>query len=414
MFAIELPWGAWYAETRHGLNLPGHWSVDVLTPRGSEALSPEAILQAIRSPIDALPLSELAKGRRTVCVVVDDLARPTPAADALPPLLGELHGAGVAPDDVRIVVATGSHGPLDERRLAWKVGRETLDRYRVECHDCLGPLAETDLDYGNRKLSINPTFYEADLKIAVGSVLPHSFAGYSGGAKLVLPGLADLAAIRRSHKFVQLGLRGGGDPNQNRFRLEAEDLARQLGLSFIVCVLTNQRREITGVYAGDVVAAHRRACAAAGQTFATDVNRTYDCLLLNAYPKDLDLIQAENAFVALKTAKSPLVRSGGLTVLMTAASEGLGRHGLFEPGGASYRKPRKKRGFDQDELWLYVPGVSADDVHKLYWDGYPVFGDARELTRALGQRFPGQTRAAILPCATAQQVHDLRDHPGVA
>jgi nickel-dependent lactate racemase len=340
--------------------------------------------------------------------VVDDLARPTRASDILPAVLGALHEAGVAKDTVRIVVATGSHGLLDAEQLAWKVGAETFSQYRMECHDWHNHLAATGIEYGDRELTVNRTFYEADLKTAIGSVLPHSFAGYSGGAKLVLPGLSDLEATARSHKFVQLGLRGGADPNENRFRLEAEELARRLGLDFVVCVVTNGNRETAGVFAGDLVAAHRQACAAAREAYCTKLNTEYDCILLNAYPKDIDLVQAENVFVALKTAKSPIVRGRGVIVLTTAASQGIGRHGLFEPGGASYRKPTRKRALGDRDLWIYAPTVPTADVHKLYWKGYPVFHEAGELTRALARRFPGRTAAAVFPCAPMQQVRDLR------
>lgn len=337
MFIVELPWGAWHQDGWHPLEIPDHWSVDVLGPRDAPACSPEEISEGLRSPVGSPMPYELARGCRSACVVVDDLARPTRASDVLPPLLGQLHDAGLPADGVRIVVATGSHGGLTREQLAWKVGADTVARYHVECHDCRARLASTGIDYGNRELRVNQTFFEADLKIAVGSVLPHSFAGYSGGAKLVLPGLSDLDATARSHKFVQMGLRGGADPNENRFRLEAEEFARRLGLAFVVCVLTNSNRETAGVFSGDVVAAHRRACASARELYRTEVNAEYDCIFLNAYPKDIDLVQAENAFVALKTSGASVVRREGVIVLTTAASEGLGRHGLFEPGGVSYR-----------------------------------------------------------------------------
>jgi nickel-dependent lactate racemase len=408
---VGLPWGAWYQDGPHPLDLPDHWSVDVLAPRDAPACSAEEISEAIRSPVEGPSLGELAGGRKSACVVVDDLARPTRASDILPPVLRELHAAGLPEDAVTIVVATGSHGPLTAEQLAWKVGAKTASQYRVECHDCRDHLAATGIEYGDRQLRVNRAFYEADLKIAIGSVLPHSFAGHSGGAKLVLPGLSDLEATARSHKFVQLGLRGGADPNENRFRLEAEDLARRLGLAFVVCVVTNSNRETAGVFAGDVVAAHRRACTSAQRAYATDLNAEYDCIVLNAYPKDVDLVQAENAFVALKTAKAPVVREGGVIVLTTAASEGLGRHGLFGPGGASYRKPTRKRALGNRELWIYAPTVSPDDVRKLYWEGYPAFREATALTRALADRFPGCANAAVFPCAPMQQVRGPGELP---
>jgi hypothetical protein len=238
--------------------------------------------------------------------------------------------------------------------------------------------------------------------------MPHPFAGFSGGAKLILPGLADLRSIQRSHQFVQMGLRGGDDPNENRFRLEAEQIARQLGLEFVVCAVTNTARETTGVFAGDLTAAHRRACEYARDVFASDLNATYDCAFVNAYPKDMDLLQAEAAFVVWKSVKSPVVRDGGIVVLTCAASSGLGRHGLFEPGGASYRAPQPKRWLQNRELWIYTPNVSTDVVHQLYWKGYPVFQDGAALMEALEQRLRSDARIAVFPCGPMQCLRDLR------
>ncbi len=237
---------------------------------------------------------------------------------------------------------------------------------------------------------------------------PHSFAGHSGGAKLLLPGLADVAATARSHKFVQMGLRGGGDPNENRFRLEIEQLARQLGLHYTVCLVPNARCQTAGVFAGDLVSAHRAACRAAARAYATPIRHTCDCLVLNAYPKDIDLVQAENALVALKTARSPVVKEQGVLLLCTAASEGLGHHGLFAPGGASYRAPRPKRALGGRELWLYAPGVSETEARQMFWEGYPFFRDPAQLCEALRQKFPGGATAAVMPCAPMQQLDDQR------
>lgn len=405
---VELPWGAWYGDRSHTLALPEHWSIDVLAPQAAAALTPGEIENALAGPLGAPPLDELAAGCESVCIVVDDLARPTRAGDILQPLLSRLAAARVAESSIDVVVATGSHGKLDRGQIGQKVGEAIADRYRVQCHDCNGPLAATGIRYGDRELCINRTFFDADLKIAVGCVLPHSFAGFSGGAKLVLPGLSDLQATSRSHKFVQLGLRGGSDPNENRFRTEAEEIARQLGLRFCVCAVTDASRQATALCAGDVVAAHRAACEIAKDKYATEVNHDYDVVLLNAYPKDIDLIQADNAFVALKSARTPIVRPDGVYLLSTAASQGVGRHGLFAPDGLSYRAPAKKRQLGSRELWVYAPDLTTPEVRQLYWDGYPVFHEPDSLKRALAERFPEETQCAVFPCAPMQQIHDLR------
>jgi nickel-dependent lactate racemase len=288
------------------------------------------------------------------------------------------------------------------------LGDESVANYRIECHDCRDNLAGPGIRYGDSELRINRAFLESDLKIAIGTVLPHPFAGFSGGAKLVLPGLADLRSIQRSHQFVQMGLRGGADPNENRFRLEAERIARELELKFSISVVTNMRRETAGVFAGDPVDAHRQACAVAKEAYSCEIRQSYDCALVNAFPKDIDLLQSEAAFVVWKTARSPVVRERGVVVLTTAASAGIGQHGLFEPGGASYVVPQAKRWLKDRELWIYAPSVPRETVHKLYWSGYPAFQDGSELMQALEKRLPEQTRIAVFPCGPMQCLSDLR------
>ncbi len=405
---IDVPWGAWYRDTMHRLRLPGHWSVDVLAPVDPPSWTGQQITDAIDSPIESRPLEELSRGCKSACLVVDDLARPTRAGDLLPALVERISRGGIGPDHIRVVIATGTHGGLDRRQIEWKVGSRIAELLRVEVHDGASALGPTGIQYGKDELMINRTFLEAELKLGVSSVLPHSFAGYSGGAKLMLPGLAHVKATARSHQFVQMGLRGGADPNENRFRLETEQLARELGFEWTVCVVPNRRREAAGVFAGDLVAAHRAACRRAAEVYATPAHATYDCVVLNAFPKDTDLIQAENALVALKTANNPVVREEGVILITTAASEGLGRHGLFAPGGVSYRPPRRKRALGQREIWLYSPSVTQQEVRALYWSGYPFFDQRDKLHDALAKKFSGPTHAAVLPAAPMQQLRDVR------
>ncbi len=406
--AVPLPWGAWYEDSFHELRLPAHWQTDVLEPPLARALACDEIDRALMAPIGCRPLWELARGQRTACVVVDDLARPTKASDILPPLLRQLHEAGIARQNIAIVIATGSHTAPGPGRVAWKVGADVAATYRVETHRADGELASTGIMFGDHELRLNRTFLEADLKVGIGAALPHSFAGYSGGAKLMLPGLSDLACTSRSHKFVQMGLRGGANPNTNRFRTEIEEFARQVGFEYCVTVVPNARRETAGVFAGDIVAAHRKACEFAAEKYRVDLHRTYDCLVLNAYPKDSDLLQADNALVALKGLKSPAVRDGGVLVVASAACEGLGHHGLFGPGGLNYRPPRQKPGMGEREIWLYAPSVTEEEARTIHWERFPFFRDSQALAEALAQRFAGATRTAVLPSAPIEQLHDMR------
>jgi len=398
---LSVPWSAWFADEEHTLLVPAGWSVDWLEPPFGPVWTQSQIAAAIRAPFSAPPLRELAQGARRVCIAVDDLARPTRAGLILPHVLQELCAGGLKDDAVDLVIATGAHSNL--QMLEAKIGPEAAARLRVHVHDQQA-VATAAIEYGGRPLLINRTFLDADLKIGIGAVLPHPFAGYSGGAKLLVPGLADLAACDRSHKFVRMGLRGGTGTSQNGFRLEIERIARRVGYSFTICCVPDARREMIGVCAGDVVAAHRQASLIAARAYATPVASNYDCLIVNAYPKDTDLIQAQGALVALKTATRPVVNEGGLVVLAAAASGGLGSHGLFGPGGLSYRPPSPRRDLANRELWLYTPAISPSDARKLFWEGYRFFQCAEELSAALHQRLGPAARAAILPCGPLQQI----------
>ncbi|RPI75697.1 MAG: DUF2088 domain-containing protein, partial [Planctomycetaceae bacterium] len=279
-----------------------------------------------------------------------------------------------------------------------------VGRGLVEVHDPRGDLVDTGIPYGERNLRVNRTFFEAELKLGIGSALPHPFAGFSGGAKLLLPGLTDLAATDRSHKFVRLGLRGGTDPNSNGFRREIEQIARQLGYLFTVCCVPNARRETAGLFAGDVVAAHRAASDLAGGELTARVvdPERCDCLILNAYPKDVDLVQSEGALVALKRVGRAPVREGGVVVLATAATRGMGDHGLFSPGGLAYRTPGRRRDLNHCEFWVYAPSLTETDVHRLFWSGTRFFTSGAALCTALRETLGDAARAVVVPCAPLQ------------
>lgn len=409
---IALPWSAWFRDETHYISIPSSFSVDVLEPRDGPALSSAGIASSLDTPIESETLAELAAAGRTACVAIDDLSRPTKVADVLPKLLDQLQEGGIGPSATTIVVATGTHGGLDSRAIGLKIGEAVIpSQIRIEVHEASSSVAASGIQYGNCELRINRTFLDADVKVGVGCVLPHSFAGYSGGAKVMLPGLADVDATARSHKFVQMGLRGGQDPNENRFRLEIEKLAWELGYRYTVCMVPNRWRETAGVFAGHLVSAHRAAFRLARKTYATRLDSTYDCLVLNAYPKDTDLIQSEAVTVALKTARSPILNEHGVMVIATAASQGLGHHGLFAPGGKSYREPKPRRNLGNREVWIYAPNVSEADVHKLYWRETRAFTSAPALADALSQRLPRRAAVAVLPCAPMQQIDDHRETP---
>ena len=416
-----LPWGAWYGDRSLPLELPHAWQVDWFELPPAPPLSPFEIAQRIDRLHDSHPHdAPLPPGQphaspwpgwrgwladaSDVAIAVDDCARPTPAAHVLEPLLAAWQTIGYPADRVRIVLAAGAHAPPDSDRLRAKLGPHISATCRVEVHDPHGDLCDTGIPYGDRTLRLNRTFATSSRRVCLGSVLPHPFAGFGGGAKLILPGLTDLDTTERSHKFVLLGLRGGGDPNQNRFRAEAEAIAAQLGPTLGLACVPGRNREIVELFAGDLVASHRAASAHAATLYATPLPGEYDCLVLNAYPKDVDLLQSQGALLALKSRRSSPLRAGGVALLTTAASTGVGQHELFGPGGRCLRPPRHPPALAGRDLWIYAPTLSPADLAWFFPPETRLFTAAAELRDALRHHLGETARCAVVPTAPLQQL----------
>ncbi|NUM74751.1 DUF2088 domain-containing protein [candidate division KSB1 bacterium] len=208
MREINIPWAAWFGDGAVALDFSENWEVQVHAMRDAPALNPAEVNAASTRTIGSPPLRELAASCRTVAIAVDDLSRPTPAHLILPAVIAELIEAGIQPENISFVISLGSHTALTEDDLIKKLGKEIVARHRVVNHDCHGELVDIGVSVGKVPVKINAEFMAADLKILLGSVVPHAFAGYSGGAKMVLPGLSNIESIEWTHKAVMMGLRG--------------------------------------------------------------------------------------------------------------------------------------------------------------------------------------------------------------
>ncbi len=404
---IPLPWAAWFGDGEQRVDLPAGWEVQICAMRDAAALRPPELAAACRRTIASPPLRELAAACRTVAIAVDDLSRPTPAHLILPAVMADLIAAGIQPGNISFVISLGSHTALTEDELMKKLGRDIVARHRVVNHDCHGELVDIGVSVGKVPVKINAAFMAADLKILLGSVVPHAFAGYSGGAKMVLPGLSNIESIEWTHKAVMMGLRGkAGTLEGNRFRAEFERVARHAGVNFAIQVVVNSRREIAGIFAGDLELAHRAAARFAGEVYATPAPQQADVAILNAYPKDDELLQAENALMFHHTAPEDYLKEDGVLLITSACSLGMGHHGLFGPNQRLYRKPMAKGFLKQRPLAAFMPGVTSEQFHQVYWEGYPHFRTWQAAREYLQQRYPNGGRVAVLPCASIQ-VADL-------
>ena len=409
---------AWYGDEELRLNFPDGWEIQTLSPRDASKLSEAEIQAAFDEPIGAPRISELAKGKRSAAIIVDDLSRPTPASEIAPFVLRELMKAGVPKGEIRFVVGGGSHRGLTTDEIDKKVGAAVAAEYEVVNHDFMaGDLrALGNLDSG-LPIYINPVVADADFKICLGGIYPHSSVGFGGGAKLILPGVAGYASIfyfheyypKRGHAVIE---RCDDEPDH---RDAAEAVAKILGLDVIVNIVTNSRREVAGVFVGDFVKAHRVGAQFALETYATRIpdqgRKETDVALLNCYPLDWDPIQTGKALWAREHFEN------AYTVIVNPATEGVCYHGLFD----QIDYPRfEKQIAAQKPMRLPTPKIGSREQALVWSDLFPVdafykrhpddilFREWDMLITMLAEKLPENAKVAVLPCATTQIVAEDR------
>ncbi len=400
MAKIHLPWGAWYEDSSKILELPESWQVDVYTLQRAVPLTDDQI----RKKLADLKTLVASKRPKSVVIVVDDLTRPVILARLLESLLDILHQTGLSANSIRFLIGLGTHRPLTDKDMAKKLGDKIVKKYICLNHNP----EETDRIgevWGKTEVRLNRHYLQADFKIVISGLTPHSFAGFSGGAKMLIPGLADMEIVAKTHKSVMMGFMGKlGEVENNRFRRTIEKLIEKVGLDFFIGVVLNGDRSIADLFTGDYIEAHRQAAQAARQLYQVKIeeNAPYDIVFLNAFPKDTELLQAENAFIPLKSAGSNLLKEGGIVVLTSACSEGMGYHGLFQPGGKLYHPPRPMRFLKDKRFVFYSPNISSDEFYKLFWKEYSFFDDTEPLMNYLAQNAGKQARVAVFPYASLQ------------
>lgn len=392
MPSATIRWGAWFDDTDVVLDFPEAWSVQQCDPADAPDLAPAAIAAAIAAPIGAPPLVELAAGKRRPCIVIDDLSRPTRGHLLLPPILDELAAAGIPSEDVLILGGVANHRPMVRSDLVKKLGPDVLRRCRFRNHfafDNCAPAGDVE---------INADYLASDLRILVGSILPHAAAGFSGGAKLLMPGVSSAASALEYHRGP--ATEGRYDDTEVAARLESERVARAVGVDFIVNMVPTSRMGVAAVVAGDVVDAHRAGVEIARRVYATPAVTGVDVCVLSLYPKDTEFLQHVTAFAPWKTAAEPIAREGGTVVVALAGSEGLGTHHLFGPGmPLAGTRATRLRGCEvvflcpTIEVGELVPDVARDTV---------VFRDWPTLRDWLAARHGPAASAAVYPCATMQ------------
>ena len=220
----------------------------------------EAVREALKSPIGTKRLGELVRPGQKIAVITSDITRPCPSHVILPELLRELSKAGVRDEDITVVFALGSHRVHTQEEQMRLVGREIFDR--VRCVDAAREgFVHVGVTRAGTPVDIDPVVAGADVRICVGNIEFHYFAGYSGGAKAIMPGVSTRDAIQKNHSKMVLDAARAGNLLENPLRQDIEEAAAMVGVDFILNVVLDEEKKIVKAVAGDLRRAHEAGCA---------------------------------------------------------------------------------------------------------------------------------------------------------
>jgi nickel-dependent lactate racemase len=317
-----------YGRTGLEVELPDDRLVGPLSIRPAAPLAdPQAALAAaLAQPIGTPPLAQLARGQRNACILVCDITRPVPNQIILPPLLRTLEEQGIARRDILLLIATGLHRPNEGAELEEMVGKDIVTNYRIENHH--GKiLAEHDY-FGETDRGVpvylDSRYVQADLKITTGLIEPHLMAGYSGGRKVICPGIAALETVKVWHgpRFLEHPRADCGILDGNPVHEENTRIAQMAGCDFIVNVCLDGQRRITWVGAGDMIKAWEEGVRFVEGVVKVPVPEPLDIVVTSCagYPLDTTWYQAVKGL----TGALPIVKQGGTIILAASLTEGLG------------------------------------------------------------------------------------------
>ena len=407
MSFISVPQLNWYGTKEFKLSLPDRWQVEVGNIAGynQPAMKPADICTSLNNPIGTKPLNELARGKKEIVILFDDMSRITRSAEIVPHVLKALAEAGIKDKNIRFVCALGCHGALTRVDFAKKLGEDVLARFPVFNHNPFGnciPIGKTKT-YGT-EVSINEEVMKCDLKIAIGMVVPHPMSGFGGGGKIILPGISSFATIQHNHHntfrdMSQLrGKIGLGIFDENPMRFDIEEAAELAGLDFIVNCLINEWGETVRLFAGALKLTYAEAVREAKLHYLTPKLKDKDIAISNGF------IKANESMMGLNIAYQTVSRNdGGDVVLMANATEGMVVHYLLGPWGKFVNGPERQMPIIPSKLKRIIIYSEYPDLAGRGW-----FPDSEkiiflrkwsEVLKVLEADYPALAKVAVFPNA---------------
>jgi nickel-dependent lactate racemase len=343
---LKLPQLAWYGIKELVLPLPDNWQVDTHNMAGYNlpALTPEQIEAAVADTIGTPSIRELARGKEQVVIIFDDMTRATRTYDMLPAVLSELAIAGISDDQIRLICALGCHGTYTREHFAKKLGEEVMARFPVYNHNAFGNCTYVGKTktYGT-EVYVNEEVMKCDLKIAIGSVVPHPMNGFGGGGKIILPGVTSFETTRQNHESFYKTARqsrehrivGTGIFEENPMRIDIEEAARLAGLDVMINCLINAWGETTVIFSGALEPSYLAAVQVAKSHYLTPRAEGQDIVIANTFAK------ANEGFIGAAIAYGS-VKPGGDVVLIANAPDGQVTHYLLGTFGNSSFAPLRQ------------------------------------------------------------------------
>lgn len=317
----------------------------------------QAILDALRNPIGTKPLREIVKAGNTVAVIVNDPTRVANSHVFIPILLNELNSVGVPDKDIRIVFALGTHRAMTKEEMIKEVGPEAAARIQMFNTDCRD---QSQFQYFGTTSRGTPVWFnklvtEVDHIICTGSVVHHFFAGFGGGRKAMLPGVAYYETVRHNHSLMLQPTARIGRLDDNPIYLDQVEGVEMCRPSFLLNTVLNEKKQFLKVFAGDYIIAHKEACKFVDTVYGTEIDKHADLVIATCggYPKDLNVYQSQktmdNAICAVK--------DGGIVILLAECREG--------SGSALYEKTMEENN-TPDKVQEVIKKDFQIGIHKAY------------------------------------------------
>jgi nickel-dependent lactate racemase len=399
------------------LSLPDGPMYELVESRSASPLADvlAALDAALDAPINSRPLRELAVGKTTAAISVCDITRPAPNWLTLPPLLQRLHEGGIPVDGVTILIATGLHRAATADEIKAIVGAEIAAKYRVVNHDARALKDHRPLGATGRgtPVYIDERFMAADLHITLGFIEQHLMLGFSGGRKLIAPGLAAQETIKVIHspRFMREPMATEGSYGENPLHAELLEVARMARHDFLLDVTLTQSREVSGIFAGEPVAAHAAGVEFLRTTSLERLSGLADVVITSAagHPLDLTFYQTIKGI----TAAQHIVKPGGKILVLGECSEGIGSPEFASKlkefaGNESFLAGLLGVPVEVDQwqleklalvglknsIYFYTPGAARSELGSL---GETTFSRVEDAIEAVLRGLPPSGRVALVP-----------------